>query len=181
MSANTDGEFLVRTGGPHDLAAIAALAQGLDPQTGTQQPSGGFLVMGYTEEHYRERLAEGARFWVVDDSDGTVAFLYVEELGSSDHEVAELAERAGVEDALVVKQLGVAVTHQRHGVGALLYNELVMRFPDRDILAAVVTDPPNTASLAFHQRMGFTPIARFYRGDGRPRLLLRRVPGQRSK
>ncbi|MEX2519012.1 MAG: GNAT family N-acetyltransferase [Paracoccaceae bacterium] len=72
-----------------------------------------------------------------------------------------LWHRARFETFLYVDRIAVAETHRRRGLAALLYNDLfafAAARGDERIVAEVNSDPPNPASDAFHERLGFETV-----------------------
>ncbi|MEM8753055.1 MAG: GNAT family N-acetyltransferase [Pseudomonadota bacterium] len=62
---------------------------------------------------------------------------------------------------LYVDRVAVAETHRRRGLAALLYDDLFAFAADRKlerVVCEVNSDPPNLASDAFHERLGFAPV-----------------------
>lgn len=62
-----------------------------------------------------------------------------------------------------VDRIVVDADHRGQGLARRVYATLTARFPDRPLLAEVNYAPPNPASLAFHDRLGFVEVGR--RGD----------------
>jgi len=50
--------------------------------------------------------------------------------------------------------------HRGQGLAGKVYAVLAARFPARPMCAEVNIDPPNRASMAFHQAAGFTEVGR---------------------
>jgi len=73
----------------------------------------------------------------------------------------------------------VSATHRRHGLGRLLYEDLIRRAGQSGcpvIACEVNFQPPNPVSDAFHARFGFVEIGRAIMDDGEKgvRYLIRR-------
>ena len=80
---------------------------------------------------------------------------------------------------LYVDRVVVAATAQRLGLGRRLYQDLLTIADGRPLCCEVNIEPPNQASLTFHERLGFTPCgeATDPRNQKRVRyLLLQRMP-----
>lgn len=80
-----------------------------------------------------------------------------------------------------VDRVVVAAAAQGHGLGRLLYGDLIAAAAGRGlpVLACEVNlDPPNPASMAFHERLGFMPCgeASDPRNGKRVRYLSRPLP-----
>lgn len=175
-------DLATRSAEAGDLAEVARIASSMTLRPGQTPPDGGFLVLGYDLPKFLSRMDSGALFWVAEHRGRIVGFVYAELLENTiDREMAVTADDLGVSPAAVVKQVGVLPDWQRSGVGAGLYRAMFSSLPERTFLVAVVTDPPNSASLAFHERMGFVGQAPFLREDGLSRLLLVRPAAPPSR
>ncbi len=80
---------------------------------------------------------------------------------------------------LYIDRVIVSTTHRRHGLGRLLYEDLIMRAGRLDcrlIACEVNFRPPNPVSDAFHARFGFVEIGRAIIDNGEKgvRYLIRR-------
>ena len=67
----------------------------------------------------------------------------------------------------------VAPTHRRRGVGTLLYDaaEDGAR-PSGRLVCEVYVEPPNVASLAFHERRGYVEVGRVLQSNGKTCVML---------
>lgn len=62
---------------------------------------------------------------------------------------------------LYIDRVAVADTHRRRGLAALLYDDLfafAAARADERVVCEVNSDPPNPASDAFHERLGFEVV-----------------------
>lgn len=112
--------------------------------------------------------------WLVEDADGALRAFLVGFLSPARPNVAYI-HFAGVDPAL-----------QGAGIGAALYRRFLAHGVSRGAhTAACITSPGNTASLAFHTRLGFTiqpgdalldgvPVHRDYDGPGLHRVVFTR-------
>lgn len=156
-----------------DLPRVARIAQRMTLTPGHEPPQGGFLVLGYSEQQYRDRFEAGGLFWVAEKQREIAGLLYAERLELSDDiPMRTAAQRLGIGAAVVIKQVGVLPQWRRSGVGQLLYLTLLGTFPDRSLLVAVVAEPLNVASLSFQEKMGFERRGALHRDDPMPRILL---------
>ena len=65
-------------------------------------------------------------------------------------------------DNMYVKRVAIAPDFQRRGLGRLLYADLTTRFPQHDLMAAIIEAPHNnSASAKFHLELGFERAAIF--------------------
>ncbi|GAA4978526.1 hypothetical protein GCM10023205_53270 [Yinghuangia aomiensis] len=162
---------ILRAGEAH-LAAIAALARSrslsqLEDATARRE---GFLVSGYDEHVYRARLSAAEHFHVAMENGTVIGFvlaysnLHFDADEWLNHHVAkELGQ------ILVVKQVCVSRGAADSGVGSRLYRYILDRWTTTPVVAAVVAEPNNEASAAFHTKHGFTIMLSLRPQDGRLR------------
>ena len=117
-------------------------------------------------------LAFGGSVRVVAAEEGAVAgYMLVFARGSAyDGEEFRHFSTQLREDFLYVDQLAIDGGQQRSGAGRRCYEALADEARARGIAllcCEVNTDPPNSASLEFHQRLGFTLIGNGDTLDGR--------------
>jgi L-amino acid N-acyltransferase YncA len=107
-----------------------------------------------SEHEMARRIADvGSRYpWLVAEQDGVVVgWVYATEWKTRS------AYRFSVETTVYV-----APTHQRRGVGAVLYAPLIAELKRRRLHSAVGGIAlPNPASIALHEKLGFKKIAHF--------------------
>lgn len=124
---------------------------------------------------YRAILEDDDQFFAVavDDEDMIVGFVVASSSHAPLHSdwLTETLVRVARRPFVVVKQVGVTTRARRFGVGRRLYGEALEWADGRPILAAVVDEPPNRASRAFHQRLGLVPLLRALPPDGVPRTV----------
>jgi predicted GNAT superfamily acetyltransferase len=72
---------------------------------------------------------------------------------------------------VVVKQVCTHPDWRRRGIAGQLYRAVLKHEGDRQVVAAVVSDPPNPASERFHHAMGFEPHRKQTPGDGLERTV----------
>lgn len=69
---------------------------------------------------------------------------------------------------LYVDRIAVAATHRRRGMAAKLYDDIfafAIARGDERVVCEVNSDPPNPASDAFHEALGFQVVGEAYLGD----------------
>ncbi len=69
---------------------------------------------------------------------------------------------------LYVDRIAVAATHRRRGLAAKLYEDIftfAASRGDERVVCEVNSDPPNPASDAFHEALGFKFVGEAYLGD----------------
>lgn len=164
----------VRPATSSDLAAVVELAEASTLRAGAST-DGGFLVSAFAPERYAAAQAAGQL--TVATSDGvTLGFLLVytdEQIPSDDRVSAEVAGAYG-QACLIVKQVCVSPAARGRGVGAALYRHVATE--PTAVFAAVVAEPFNAASVAFHERCGWKLHTVTSGTDGRPRLIYRLDP-----
>jgi uncharacterized protein len=85
--------------------------------------------------------------------------------------------RSRVQDFIYIDQIAVAADSRRRGVAAALYQALETFAAARRLAALtceVNLEPPNSGSMAFHRRQGFSEIDRLRTADGRHVALMRK-------
>lgn len=154
------------------VPAIAALAQSrsLAERDDSIASRDGFLVSGYTEDTYRERLATAEHFYVAVKGDDVLGFVlaYSDERLSPD-EWLNHRIRTGLGSFLVIKQVCVAKKAARKGIASQMYQHVLGQWSPSPVIAAVVAEPVNLASTAFHRRLGFEVLTELTPPDGRQR------------
>ena len=71
-----------------------------------------------------------------------------------------------------VDRVVVSPDHQRKGIGRLFYQCLFEIAAGRPTTCEVNIEPPNEQSMAFHQQLGFTPVAEQATEGGTKRVAL---------
>lgn len=154
------------------MADIAALAkrrslEQVDVETACRD---GFLVSGYEEDVYRARLTNAEHFHVAVEEGELAGFvLAYSNARCGPQEWLNHRIAADLGDILVIKQVAVTRQAARRGVGSQLYTYVLDRSPTVPVIAAVVAEPANQASAAFHRKHGFTILTTLTPPDGRPR------------
>ncbi|MCB9890435.1 MAG: GNAT family N-acetyltransferase [Planctomycetes bacterium] len=175
------GELAVRRAKPNDLDEIAEIAalsarSRLDP---AQANNVGYLISDYELDDYRKFLEFADYFYVVVQNDVVVGYL----LGYSDYRIPDtdhvsyVAIRTAYCDRqfVLINQVCVRPQLRRKGLAQALYQTLEREASESDLLAAIIVDPPNRASVGFHESEGFELIASFVdRTNGVPVLYRRR-------
>lgn len=126
----------------------------------------------YTPSDYERFLAQrGNIFLVARDDEGVIGFLLAhdhEELkGSHDNNYSSLAKHHPA-PLFLVNQIAVSKKTRRVGVGKALYEHafgLIAKRLDPGassvVFAAIVSEPRNSASIRFHESLGFKPHSCF--------------------
>lgn len=165
----------VRVASITDAPEIAQIAfdQALTQKTADSLANEGFLVSGYSASQY-ERWASNI---LVGEYNGRVgAFLLSfrrNEIPSELQDAERLFEAAGDDDFLLIKQVAVQSEVMGTGGGKALYHYRLRACHGIPVFAAILLEPRNDRSIAFHAAMGFIRFADFAGPDGRPRAFWR--------
>jgi predicted GNAT superfamily acetyltransferase len=165
-SSNAIEVHSVTTADLDDILRLARAAQ-LNPETDTEK---GFLVAALDRDTYANALAyselrdnaEHVVFLVAKNNENAVGFLfgynsvYASRRSGGESE-AEIAARCK-DTYYVLKQIAADSNGRHKGVGRVLVQEFLSRLRCAYVFSAIVTDPANPASSAFHHKMGFVPV-----------------------
>ncbi|MGE5405807.1 MAG: N-acetyltransferase family protein [Candidatus Saccharibacteria bacterium] len=129
----------------------------------------GFLLKQISDEQVMAQLDQ---FWVVEINNDVAAYI---ELASifTDYETycwfdsMELNWITGVLDGVMrISQLGVDPAYQQSGAGSFAIAKLREQFPQAVFITALICKPSlNQASLAFHKKNQFRPVAFTVEGE----------------
>jgi phosphinothricin acetyltransferase len=140
----------VRAATPDDLPAVAAIYTHYTLRT-TTTVNTEVRTPREWRERFEKNVAEGRHHLLVADVDGSIAGFV---------ETQQFRPKPAYDRSL---ELSVYVAPDRtgHGIGDALYAELFARLRDDETMhrAFAIIALPNEASVAFHERQGFT-----YRG-----------------
>jgi uncharacterized protein len=113
--------------------------------------------------------------WVA-EIDGRLAGYLVGFLSTSNYDGEEFSWFKKSRNGFVyVDQIAIASPFRGHGIGRHLYTELFRWSLDNTcstVVCEVNLQPPNPASLAFHERCGFSRVGQLAVSDGREVALL---------
>lgn len=153
------------------IAESRSLEQARPESRGTPA-EGGFLVSAYTEDDYRARLETAEHFHVAVKGDKVLGFVLAYSSDRVDHgEWLNRRIKESLGGFLVIKQVCVAKDAARGGIGSLLYYHVLDQWKASPVIAAVVDEPPNTASAGFHRKLGFEELTRLTPPDGMRRVV----------
>lgn len=170
----------IRRATPADVAAIAAIQDivRLGERETAEAARAGFLATDFTEADYARLVTWADHVYVVEGPGGLEAFLLAyrgERIGADDVVGTAIRERIK-QPFLYIKQVAVRPDAQRQGLARRLYEHLRAVAPGRPFAAAIVIDPPNDASSAFHERLGFRRVFDVASPDGRGRAIWSDAP-----
>ena len=149
-----------------DILRLARAAQ-LSPETDTEK---GFLVAALDRDTYANALAysepgdnaEHVVFLIAKSNEDAVGFLfgyndvYASRRSGSETDAA-IAARCK-DTYYVLKQIAADSNGRHKGIGRVLVQEFLSRLRCAYVFSAIVTEPANPASDAFHHKMGFVPV-----------------------
>ena len=160
------------------LARIVALAESWQLSTlGDNGRAGaasttGFLVSDYKIDDYRARVGSAEFFLAAFEEDELVGFTLAYRSDSlRKDEWVNRRVRVTLGPFLVIKQVCVSPTRVRSGVASRLYYEVLPAESARPVIAAVVDEPKNLPSAAFHRRLGFEELTTLVPPDGIKRTI----------
>ncbi len=148
-----------------DATAIAEINNDHFRATGEQ----GFLITELDPADVSEEIENGAALYcVATDTRGDIQGfieLYLEpdqEVRESKWSDPELKHRFEKSDKLYIAKVGVSASAARLGVGRFMYSKLKEEHDAEALYAFVVLEPiRNTASVKFHESLGFQQVAGF--------------------
>jgi GNAT superfamily N-acetyltransferase len=172
-------EIEIRPAMSGDLKGILELAESrsLDATSRKDAIANGFLVSGYGPAEYQRLLERAEYFYVALVQEELAGFLVA--YGRDRIQEDEwLSVRLGdfFDDFTVIKQVCVSPRHTGRGIATQLYNRVIERNADLNVVSAVVTDPENRPSTGLHRKLGFRPVISITPPDGRPRTVWVRPP-----
>lgn len=135
----------------------------------------GFLVSGFRQIEYSQFVKKAEHFLTIHIGTELVGFLLAygsEEITDPEKEELNMYIKNNLcRNFVLLKQICISpkAEHRRKGYAGLLYRELYARIlhyyehekSPRPIYTAIVQEPANPVSLAFHQKMGFSKIQEF--------------------
>lgn len=126
------------------------------------------LVSGFTHADYAEFVKRADHFYVLEAEGRIAAFVLgysSERIGKAEVVNGRIRERVD-RPFVLIKQVAVTRSHARRGLARRLYDRVRVEAAERPRYAAIVLDPPNEASVAFHERLGFRKAFELDAPDG---------------
>ena len=166
---------MLRSAARSDLEAITTLADRVALGTGASPP-GGFLVSAFSRGDYQRFIDRADYFYVALEHGKLEGFMlaYTLDRIPAKGRIEQMLKSEYPAGFVLIKQVVVSPEHRRSGVGSRLYQALFRAAPNVAFLAAIVQQPPNPASEAFHRSHGFRPYAEAAAEDGRLRAVWHR-------
>lgn len=156
-----------------DAIYMISLENTLKKEDKALSPSeNGFLVSGFTKEEYMNMIAHYHHFYVVEEKNKVVAFLFGYESCDVDYNLRvnqEIKKHANG-TFFIIKQICVKKGVNKRGYGSYLYEYVIdkLRMP---IYAAIVAEPYNEASIQFHLKHEFRRVFSITPEDGMLRYI----------
>lgn len=173
MSASSP--IQIRSAIDRDIPAIYRIADAhaIGSKEPTAAANDGFLVSAYTPEMYS--------LWqnhldVVEQAGEIVGFTLTflrSDVQADLEDLGSLLPHVSEPEFLLVKQVAVRRGLQGQGIGKTLYRNLLARFPTLPTFAAILLEPENPRSVAFHESMGFKRFLEFRGSDNARRCFWR--------
>jgi predicted GNAT superfamily acetyltransferase len=160
---------IVRSATEFDLDAVLKLAQAVQLYPGMDTRNG-FLVSALSRETYAAALSylerqqddEHVVFLIAESNGKVVGFLF----GYNDVYASHRSGGRSEEDIsvrfqdsyYVLKQIATDLNGRQRGVARRLAERFFSEVKCSSIFSAIVAEPENPASCAFHREMGFSPL-----------------------
>ncbi len=147
-----------------DLAEKWTLSQ-LPLETAQEK---GFLVSNFTQEKYLRFLSYVDHFYVLYYQGELAAFLlaYSSRFIQPDEWLNLQIRQRHPNPFVLIKQIAVHPEHQGKGLASKMYTYLFQQTSGLPLFTAIVVDPPNKRSIAFHERLGFRKVFEAVPPDG---------------
>ena len=122
-------------------------------------------------DRYRELLEIVDHAYVLEADGSLQAFViaYTDDLIDSADAVGQAIRRRVGATFVLIKQVCVAPESMGRGYARTLYDVVRAKSGGLPRYAAVVLEPPNSASVAFHECLGFRSVLEVEAPDGMPR------------
>ena len=141
------------------LPQVAVLAQTYelnDLSSGTAGETG-FLVSAFSERDYQKFMQYDEHFYVSLAGETVAGFVlaYTSDNIQPDEWLNNLIKSRHPDPFILIKQICVDRDFIGRGIATSLYHHLFHVAPRWPHFAALVRDPPNLRSIAFHKKLGF--------------------------
>ena len=164
----------IRPAHQDDLLEVARIGSSLDRDAleDAESVRTGFLVSHFTLEQYADLLVRSDFFYVAEAEGEVVGFVIA--YGNDRIQPDEWLNLRMLEyfpNVTVIKQVAVDARYSGRGIGSRLYETVVDRNRQTPVIAAVVAEPENRASMALHRKAGFQPFLSLTPPDGLQRVV----------
>lgn len=133
----------------------------------------GFLVSGFNACDYETFIRQKEIFQIILQDKEIAGFILGYDdvaMDEKDPVRIEILKRID-KPFFMIKQICIHKKWVRKGFAGLLYQSFIKETKPCPVLAAIVHDPPNEASMAFHTQMGFKPLFEFFPEDKMKRVM----------
>jgi predicted GNAT superfamily acetyltransferase len=170
----------IKTATPHHLSEIVNIAQSWNIKRLSLDKieNLGFLVSNFQEKDYLSFIHKSDYFYVLFKDDILSGFLYAysSDLISDNEYVNQLIKKDHPAPFVLIKQICIQPSLIGQGVATYLYQYLFGQTMGYPLFAAIVLEPFNQRSVAFHERHGFQQIFQCTPEDDIPRGVWKRLP-----
>lgn len=136
----------------------------------------GFLVSDFSKNEYEKFIKTADYFFVAQKDDEVLGFVlaYSSRMIKKNEWLNMLIKARHPEDFVLIKQICVKRELAGKGVADILYRYLFKEAAGEAFYTAIVLDPPNPRSFAFHEKHGFKKVMEERPPDGMLRGVWRR-------
>ena len=143
----------------------------------------GFLVSGFEEQDYWELMARANYFYALLENQDVIGFLlaYSSDRIQDSEWLNLLIKYRNRVPFFVIKQICIRSERTREGLATSLYQYCLSQAKEQYGFAAIVLNPINYASIAFHEKLGFKKIFEEIPPDGIRRGVWQYDKGHKKK
>ena len=120
----------------------------------------GFLVSDFKKKDYQSFLSYCNYFYVLLEQENVLGFLlaYSSDRIQKNEWLNLQIKFEHPEPFVLIKQICIRPDQVGRGLGKLLYKHLFEQASEEKFFAAIVLQPPNHSSIAFHEKLGFKKL-----------------------
>jgi ribosomal protein S18 acetylase RimI-like enzyme len=150
-----------------DIRLVAKIAKmhAIGAKAPGQAKHEGFLVSVYSPETYRSWIRHLEVAEISGEVVGFTLAFFRDEVPPDLEDFDSLLSVTPDSSFLLIKQIAVKSGFERHGIGRSLYARLSVKFPELPMYAAILLEPENPRSIAFHEALGFRRFFEFCGND----------------
>lgn len=165
--------YTIRRAAGQDVPTLHAMADRflLSQLSAPERDARGFLVSNFSLDRYRRFVDDADYFYVLEDEGGIAGFVLAygsDRIGPDETVNRTIADRHPAPFVLI-KQICIAPERGGRGYARRLYDHVLEASGGLPQFAAVVLEPLNQPSVAFHERLGFREVFQIVAPDGLPR------------